>query len=109
MSNYREEEISTTMKKWRRAYYIGITNDYNTIPIITFHEEDVIEFPVGKLMRTGMSQVYEKCTDPSEVFDTINPYTGEKVGEASYQDLQLMIYSMYLHLAKKRDNAKKNV
>lgn len=42
-------------------------------------------------------------TDPNAVFDVVNPSTGAVTGAATFAQLKIEMYSLYLYLASLRD------
>ena len=96
---YKEEE--TTI--YRRANNVVINNELGMTPDITFHEQyataggEAINGRVGSCSLT-MEQ------GSAETFTLVHPELGVELGEMSYVELQVAIYSLYLHAADKRDN-----
>lgn len=100
MPNYREGLIGG----YQRAKRVEITNPLNQIPSITFYEELVI---TGRenvtTIVSDVSTLTEAMTDPAVQFDLVNPETGAVIGSAAYQDIYVILYSLYMALAAKRD------
>lgn len=100
--NYRETEILA--QAWRRASQVWIDNPLNGVPSITFVEQDVLsaEDTITKREAGSLPAVF----DPPTVFQLRNPVTGEELGQTStHQDLFVLLYSLYIDLAVKRDQA----
>lgn len=107
-ADYRESTTNGQMTTWRRAANITISNPADGVPSIVFYEEDKIRLPNGSLMSgPGVRdpQIKADLKDPLTEFPLINPATGEVIGVARYQDLYVVLYSLYLHLAAKRDES----
>lgn len=78
------------------------------LPNIRFNEQYAVVdavtgevIPQGPAGQCGMDFGPENSATP---FDLLHPETGEVIGSATYQDLQLMLFSMYFHAANLRDN-----
>ena len=106
MSNYKENGI--TGSSYIRAGSINISNPLRGEKVATFYEEKVIDIGDDVIIQgNGMpiSQVFNEST-MNEVFHLLNPLTGEPVGVTmSFQEVYVALYSLYLHIALKRDNA----
>lgn len=59
--------------------------------------------PDGRTMVVNNTAVEGVFSSPFEEFALIHPETGQVIGAAKYQDLYVLISSLYLHLAGKRD------
>lgn len=101
MANYKESTVSGT--SWQRAYQVLINNFYNTTPTVTFNEEEIINTGSGILTK-HISHITESFSNPTTQFNIINPIDGSVTGTASYQDVYILLSSLYLDLANKRDN-----
>lgn len=106
MSNYKENEVAGTT--WTRARAILITNPIGGVPAISFVEEDV--FLVGQQLISrdansiSFPAIHENFLHPMTEFPLLHPETGDVIGTSKYLDLQVILYSLYMHLAGKRDN-----
>ena len=100
MPNYRQVDVQGT--SWQRSYSVRIDNKLGEIPSICFSEEEVVNFGEQFVTR-HVGQLVELFDDPTKTFNLTNPETGEVVGVASYQDAYVMLSSLYLYLATKRD------
>jgi len=110
MSLYNEQTTTTTQTytTFDRARTITIDNPNGLPPQITFVEErirredgkdDVNLGQVGKLSKQFLPE------NALTSFPLKNPLDGSLLGvSATYQDLQVMLYSLYFHLAEERDN-----
>lgn len=74
-------------------------------------EEQVVNLE-GESIQRQRGGVQEPFTaeNAGEEFQLINPETGEQLGAtASYQETYVMMHSLYLHLATKRDALQANL
>jgi len=102
MSKYREEQI--TGYKWVRSNKVSISNQYGGVPTITFGEEEITILSDGRTTNLPLIGLSETMSDPTQEFPLVNPITAEELGSsASYQELYVILHSLYIHLAKKRD------
>jgi len=93
----------TTTDVYTRARVIAIDNPLPTeglTPSIRFNEE--LATSDGRSL--GPSGYCSMTFAEDGSFPIINPTTGEAVGTATHQDLQVLLYSLYLHTADVRDN-----
>lgn len=79
-------------------------------PSITFNEEHVVdgmhapgEMEVLPAARLRVEATPEKL---GESFDLRHPETGDVIGTATWYDLQVILFSAYLHTAAVRDELK---
>lgn len=107
MANYKESKIGGT--SWVRSNDINIRNELGGIPSILFKEEMV--YTIGKdtikcpyQTPTSPGGVVAKFTNPAEAFNLVDPDTNEVVGSAKLGDFRIILHSLYLYLAKKRDD-----
>ena len=106
-------ETSVIGESWTRANRITCTNDYRNNPSIFYHEEELFNFSDGKVVKTpfnSLNPVSETftSTNANTTFELINPATELPTGNtATYQDLYVLIHSLYFHLAKRRDKGNK--
>jgi hypothetical protein len=104
--NYNENSITGELYSYRRCLSVGIENPYKQIPKINFWEQDISILPNGKeiqeLVGSTLSTTME---NPITEFNLINPTDDSIIGTAKYQDIYVMLYSLYLKLAKERDLA----
>jgi hypothetical protein len=106
-------ETSVTGESWIRSNKIICTNDYGQPPRIYYQEEELFNFSDGKIVKslyTTFNPVTETfiSDNANTTFELINPETELPTGNtATYQDLYVLIHSLYFHLAEKRDLADK--
>ena len=80
-----------------------VNNELGEIPLVTFHEQyatvegEAVDGHAGSCSM-GMP------LDPTETFPLVHPVTGDPLGEAEFGTLQVMLHSLYLHVAEARDN-----
>ena len=101
MPDYKEQTV--TGVSWQRCCRVVIDNPVGQIPQAFFYEEEVVNLPSGQVKR-HLGQMVESFSDPSKMFDLINPATGDIIGSATYQDLYILLHSLYMSLAHQRDN-----
>jgi hypothetical protein len=105
---YQEENIEKTIQERRhtRSYSIIVSNPLNGVPNINYYEERVVTRD-GVTRSTGFTGVLTESLTPenfNEEFDVLDQ-DGAVVGVASYGEVQALLYSLYFHLASKRDAA----
>lgn len=102
MIKYSEKTVTS----YTRAETISIRNLLNNPPMIQFNEEEVIVTPEGTEHPTGFAGVHVNevlyDTNIGEEFNLIDE-NGDVSGTATYGQFQQMLYSLYLHVAAKRD------
>lgn len=102
MSNYKETSISGS--KYQRAKAIIIQNRLDGEKKITFIEELVKIFD-NETVKIDVGSVSEKFdeTNITEQFNLINPVDGSVISTMTYQDAYVVLFSLYNHIAMKRD------
>ena len=101
--DYQFKEI--TGESWVRSYELICNNRLGTLRTATFREEQAVN--VGdSTMTQALGQVTETFDEgnATEAVDLVHPDTGVVLGQTTYEQVQLVLHSMYLHMAKKRDN-----
>lgn len=102
MANYREETL--TGSKWVRSNSVHISNPYQGLPMVRFGEEEITLLSDGKTVNTPLGDLFEPFSDPTKTFPLLNPVTGDPLGAtAAYQDVYVMLHSLYIALATARD------
>jgi hypothetical protein len=108
MANYKESQVSGT--SWTRSYRVELENPLNDIPRIIFAEEDVYlingETVTKEIIRHPVYSAQDNLSDPTVAFDILSPVDDSVVGTATYQDVYVLLYSLYQALAIRRDIAK---
>lgn len=103
MTQYRQEEVLGT--KYQRSFRVEFDNPLNSVPSATFHEESVVVLSDGNSVTTPVGKVSGSLIDPASEFALINPETFEPLGQTmTYQDIYVLLVSLYIHLASIRDN-----
>jgi hypothetical protein len=101
--DYRQTTGSA--QSWRRARQVQILNQRGVTPSISFSEEDVVSFS-GMEVLTPVLSVVRGTFDPNGAIPLVNPDTGELTGASATQaELYVIVYSLYLQLARQRDAA----
>lgn len=109
MSLYNEEtSVETiTTTTFDRSYKITVQNPHNGTPSIEFEEETIKRTNDGSTiqdMSLGRISSLKESFTGSMTFDLLNPLTGDPLGTtATDADLQVLLYSLYFHLATERD------
>lgn len=105
MQNYKETAVSGT--SYIRAREVTITNTLGGYKGIMFCEEEVSVFG-EKIMRENVGAIHQEFTpeNASTEFQLLNPVTNEPIGAtATYQDVYILLFSLYYHMAAQRDAA----
>ena len=102
--NYKESQI--TGQQWTRCFDVRCRNPYEGAKEIEFSEEVAINLGDKVITQPTGSRITELLSEANAnaLFDLLNPETGESFGTASYTQCYVMLHSMYMHLANKRDN-----
>lgn len=99
MADYKEGML----KSKQRARQVIITNELNQMPIIEFVEEITLTEGTKIISKTPVGKIMEGLVDPSTVFPMVHPDTGDALGEATYGQVYVLLYSLYRFLADRRD------
>ena len=102
MSKYKEENL--TGQKWVRSNRVTVLNPYDGAPVITFSEEEVALLSDGRSVNTPVGNLQKTFDDPIGSFDLLNPVDGSVIGSATYQDVYVILHSLYIWLAQERDS-----
>jgi hypothetical protein len=83
-----------------RSNKVTIINNKGEIPSIAFSQQVLAEFDDGQKMVIGVApDATALMNDPSTTFNLINPEDNTTVlGTATYQDLYIMVYSLYFKI-----------
>lgn len=108
MSNYKQSTV--TGDSWVRAVRVVVENPSEGTPAISSIEERILNLPGQKITQSA-GNVSEPFTPENamEQFNLLNPETGAVIGTAKYQDVYVLLHSLYLHVAAKRDAANQPV
>ena len=102
--NYNESTQTGDVTTWRRCYTINVINPYRQTPAIQFHEEDITSLPDGRTTVVNNTSCAADMSAPNTQFNLIHPETGAVIGTATYQEVYVMLFSLYMDTAIKRDN-----
>lgn len=101
---YKQTSISG--ESYKRSNKIEVINDLNTPPRIFFHEEKIFNYgdDIAKIQE-GLCAETLTAENHEETFALRDPQTGDLLGAtATYAQFAAMLYSLYWHVAEKRDN-----
>jgi hypothetical protein len=102
MANYKESNV--TGVTWQRCNRIDIRNPYEEAKFAVFLEEEITDLGNDKIVKTPLGQILADFTDPTTVVNLINPETGDSLeSSVTYQDIYVMLHSLYIQLATLRD------
>lgn len=104
MADYNEKIISGQYTEYQRSNKIIVTNDLGSIPEITFMEQIVGTLPDGSKVTPRNTKCVDQLMNPAESFNLLNPIDDSIIGSLTYQDVYITLYSLYRHVAAKRDN-----
>ena len=105
MQNYKETTVAGT--SYVRSNEVTIRNVLNGYKGIMYCEEEVSVLG-EKVMREGVGAIHQEFTpeNASTEFPLLNPETNEPIGgTATFQDVYVLLFSLYYHLAAQRDAA----
>lgn len=102
MADYKQTSIAGD--SWVRSNRVVVENGRGGTPAITFAEERIINTASGEFAQ-NIGSVSEPFTNDNaiESFNLLNPETGAVIGSATYQEVYVMLHSLYMHIATKRD------
>ena len=106
MANYNESNVTGT--KWTRSSGGTFGNPYQGMPSIYFSEEEVILLADGTVVKQSIGRPPQgvlgaTLSDPTKVFNVLDPSTQAVVGTSTYQEVFNLIHSLYMALATERD------
>lgn len=100
MSNYKESAVTGT--QWTRSHIVVVNNDWEQPPHITFGEETRIAIAGGGSIQASTGGLSSEFVTGTE-FPLLNPLDNTVIGTASHDQMYVMLYSLYMHLAAARD------
>lgn len=100
VANYKEK--ITAVKSWVRAKKVTIHNEYQSVPTITFTEEEVTDLG-NQIQRRELGEITQDFSSPSGTFEIVDPVTGAPIRTATYEEAYVLLSSLYLDLATMRD------
>jgi len=102
MSNYKQASVEGEI--YTRCNSIHLNNQLGATPTMTFQEETILTIP-GEQIHRGAGG-FTVSFNPSDTITLINPVDNTPLGfTATHAELQVMLYSLYIQEAKKRDGA----
>lgn len=98
--NYREQTATGTL--WRRCHQVVLDNPLGGNPSARFDEQDVVS--VGDSRVVSYAGYLQASFDPNAAFPVLDPQTLQPTGEMmTHAALYRAQFSLYMHLAKTRD------
>ena len=101
MNLVNQQSLSFTVQPYERSNMITIKNELNRIPEISFTEEMIGELSDGSKYKKAVPFLMADMNN--EPYPIYNPETDEVIGETTDQQLQVLLYSKWKSLIKKRD------
>lgn len=104
MANYNETNVTGTT--WQRCHKIEIRNPNGGSKSAIFFEEEITSLENGRVIQEPITNIQEQFSDPMKTIELLNPETGDQLGNTvTYQDVYVILYSLYMQLAAARDAA----
>lgn len=101
MANYKQTNVSGD--SYQRAYRVVVENQLNSVPSITFYEEEVLSLSGGRQLKNNVAGCLAQFQHGA-TFDLINPLDDTPLGaQGSHDQLQVLLYSLYKSLRAKAD------
>lgn len=94
-------------EKWTRAKELVFQNPLGRNPQVIIHEQDAIDISGVETTIETHAKIHRIFTQENALteFPLLNPITGEELGStATYQDIQVMLYSFYIAEHERRYN-----
>lgn len=111
MPKYNETNV--VGESWIRSNKVICSNEYGQNPTIYYQEEELFNFSDGKVVSSPHNHMYPAAVNfykenANTIFEIINPETDLPTGNtATYQDLYILVHSLYFHLVELRDRGPK--
>lgn len=88
-----------------RPYQTISTGPLNAPNSMTIFEEQITILPDASVQRVPLDtpELQAVITDPNQVFNIVNPATGDVTSTMTFAQLKIQMYSLYLYLAGIRD------
>ncbi len=105
MTDYKQTTLAGTA--YTRANAVTVANPLTGVKAINFFEEQVVNLGDEVMLRPqgGFQEPFTDDNAGTE-FPLLNPQDSTPLGAtATYTELYVMLHSLYLHLAKRRDEA----
>ena len=101
---YKKEQIGdvTRYVRPRQTISTGPLNGPNTL---TIFEEQITVLPdlSVEVVQLDTPELEATITDPTQMFNVVDPTTGAVTGSKNFAQLKVELYSLYLYLASVRD------
>ena len=106
MPKYNERVVTTSVDTthYEYAHRVELLHPLNGAPKVVFHTSRVEVDSEGNEEQKEYIRTLQETYVSNEVFDVIHPSTGEVVGQADYDTLLGLIYSLFFHTAAKEDS-----
>ncbi|WP_028449693.1 hypothetical protein [Chitinibacter tainanensis] len=105
--NYNEQ--TAIGRIWQRAHRVVINNPYNQTPILEIYEEKAVSINGQTMTQPLPGVIVEPVADMNAEFEVIDVSTGRSTGaKMKYAEVYTALHSLYLHLAKQRDEQVQN-
>lgn len=103
MANYKQTTVAG--ESWVRARCVVIANELGQTPVIDFREEKVTQLADGSVIKQHLDHLVKELPPESfeTVFNVLDPVTGAVTGTAKFQDVYILLHSLYYHFATERD------
>lgn len=102
-NDYQQTSVSGTSYQRGRSLYFE--NQKDRPPSVLIREERVINLVDREIIESA-GEIRVDVTDLSTEFELRNPVNNELLNQtATYQELYVLLYSLYWHLAEARDAA----
>lgn len=99
MPNYKESNVSG--ERYQRVNRVTIENELGQLPRAHFSEESVLNVD-GETIRRPVGTLTIDF-DPAGVIELVHPETGQSLGQATHAQLHVIVWSLYMQEAAKRD------
>jgi hypothetical protein len=106
MPLYNEQKVTDKVDKtrWEYAHRVELHNPINGTPTVVFHTANAeLDNQTGVVTGLPFKRKLLEAYKGNEVFDVVD-LQGNVVGQADYDTLFALIYSLFFHVAAKEDN-----
>jgi hypothetical protein len=102
MANYNETTVAGST--WTRCSSVYISNVYESVPSITFGEQQLIVLENQTPLVVNTNNSCSALFDPNGIITVLDPATGSPTGQTvTQQQLYDILYSLYIATAAERD------
>jgi hypothetical protein len=103
VSRLNEKVVTGDMVTYRRSgsgyFYNGV------VPQITFNIDEITILPdKSTYTKEGIDSLTVSMGTPNQIFNLLNPETNEVIGTAKFQDVFLMLYSLFFYKPAETNN-----